>query len=310
MLQENVSLARHSNYNIGGPARYFAEPKSLDQLIEVVRDWSGPMLIIGGGTNILFSDNGFDGLVLKPAINNLVRENDQVRAGAGVLISDLLDFVTKEELGGLEWSGGLPGMVGGAIRGNAGAFGGEIKDSIVSVTSLRISPKPNLIIRTNSECRFGYRNSIFKELDKNGTEKREVIIECVLGLKPGERESINKAIQEKITYREERQPLEYPNIGSIFKNVDAGSVPLELKEKVTGVIKVDPFPVIPTAYLLAEAGLKGTTQGGAMISPKHPNFIVNTGGATAEDVKSLIVIAKDKIKKVFNVELEEEVIIL
>jgi UDP-N-acetylmuramate dehydrogenase len=311
MIKRNVSLAEHSNYKIGGPADYYAEPETIEEISRIISEWTDSVFVLGGGTNILFPDNGLKGLVLKPNIKKLEREGNLVRAGAGVLISDLLDFVAKESLSGLEWAGGLPGTLGGAIRGNAGAFGGEIKDSIKEVVSLDISgDEPKIINRNNEDCKFSYRNSVFKDLDKTGGGRKEVVVECLISLVSGDREKIKSQAEEKINYRKERHPIEYPNIGSIFKNVDLESAPRELREKVKDVIKTDPFPVIPTAYLLSEAGLKGTVSGGAMISPKHPNFIVNVSNATAKDVKDLIKVAKEKIKKVFNVELEEEVIIL
>ncbi len=306
MFQPDVSLKGFSNYKIGGPARHFYVPKTVDELIagvEKAKKEQLPIFVLGGGTNLLISDKGFAGLVIKPEIKVLEGANGTIRVGAGVSVADLLAFVIDRGLSGLEWAGGLPGTVGGAIRGNAGAFGGEIKDIVEEVVSLDISGAiPKVVKRKKPEARFGYRSSIFKE--KGGAE---IVLEAVLALKKGESEIIRQAIEEKIKYRQERHPMDLPNIGSIFKNVDLKDMPKDLAERFAAKIKPDPFPVLPTAVLLSEAGLKGVREGGAMFSPKHPNFIVNAGDASAEDVKKLITLAKATIKEKFGIELEEEI---
>lgn len=307
MLDNGIDLKTYSNYKIGGRARQFCNPKNVEGLKEAVlnaRKEKLPIFILGGGTNLLISDKGFDGLVLKPEMNTLQVSGLTLRVGAGVLIEDLLNFTISKGLSGFEWAGGLPGTVGGAIRGNAGAFGGETKDNIHEVTSLDISSEiPKVVARDNVECNFGYRNSIFKINDG-----REVITEAIFKMKKGDKKAIRAAIEEKIAYRKARQPLEYPNIGSIFKNVDLRLVPKKLHVELAHVVKTDPFPVVPTAHLISECGLKGVSWGGAMISPKHPNFIVNVLDAKAEDVKTLIKLVKTGVKEKFGIKLEEEVI--
>ncbi len=260
------------------------------------------VFILGGGTNLLIGDKGFPGLVIKPEFRTLTQNGEEIWAGSGVSMEHLLEFATLKKLSGLEWAGGLPGTVGGAIRGNAGAFGGEIKDNVRSVESATLSSKPTIARRTNEECRFGYRTSVFKE--RGG---KEVILSAVFALKKGDRNRIREGIEEKIQYRKDRHPLEYPNIGSIFKNVDWCAVPQKHREVLRRIVKLDPVPVVPTAYLISEAGLKGISFGGAMISPKHPNFIVNVSNARAKDVEALIELVKTKVKKQFGVTLEEEV---
>lgn len=306
-FQENVSLKQYSHYKIGGPARYFFAPKTAVELVEALKKAKAENLrlfILGSGTNLLIDDKGFDGLVLKPETGGLQREGNFVRVGAGVAVSDFLNFLIAESLSGFEWAGGLPGTIGGAIRGNAGAFGGETKDLVKDVISVDVQmPDSGLIKRNRAGCEFGYRNSVFKI--NNG---REIVVEAVFELQPGNAEEIKKAIDEKIKYRHERQPLEFPNIGSIFKNVDVRQATPEVEAACKHVIKTDPFPVIPTAHLIAEAGLKGKQIGQAMISEKHPNFIVNLGGATSADVKQLIALVKSSVKEKFGIQLEEEVI--
>ena len=306
MFQDKVILSRHSNYKIGGPAEYFYAADKVEKIIRAVekaRQAKLPIFILGGGTNLLISDEGFAGLILKPDIKSLKSEGVLMKVGAGTLVSDLLDLAVTKGLAGLEWAGGLPGTLGGAVRGNAGAFGGEIKDCVKEIISLDISVnKPLIKKRNNKQCRFGYRNSIFKQL--NG---KEIILEATLALAEGDKKAISSAIEEKIKYRQEHQPLDYPNIGSIFKNVDLKKVPKNKHKAFASVIKTDPFPVIPAAYLIHQAGLKGVSFGGAMISSKHPNFIVNALNAKAADVQALISLTKASVKSKFGVELEEEI---
>ena len=174
------------------------------------------------------------------------------------------------------------------MRGNAGAFGGEIKDVAVEVVSLDTATL-EVLTRANAECGFGYRNSVFKE------RPGEIILTATFALQEGDPAEIARVIEERKEYRRKRHPLEYPNIGSIFKNVDLKRAPDTVRELCAHVIKVDPFPVIPTAFLLSEAGLKGLRRGGAMISPKHPNFIVNIDHAASGDVRGLVAEAKQTL---------------
>jgi UDP-N-acetylmuramate dehydrogenase len=303
-ILENISLAKHCNYRIGGPARYFCEAASVDEIrtaILFAREKRAPIFILGSGTNLLFADEGFDGLVLKPSLTHLTLQGEIIEVGAGALVSDLLNFTVSHSLSGLEWAGGLPGTVGGAVRGNAGAFKGEIKDRIISVDSLDVDTLEK-ISRNNAECRFAYRSSVFKE--KGG---KEIILSTKIRLEKGEAGGISAGIQEKINYRLQRHPMEFPNTGSTFKNVDLNLVPPKFRETFASHIKVDPFPVIPTAFLITEAGLKATRCGGAMVSPKHANFIINAEHATAADILSLIALVRQRVFEKFAIPLEEEI---
>lgn len=305
MLKTNISLKKHSNYKIGGLAKYFLvikKIKDLEKYFDLIK--KEKLLILGGGTNILFSDDGFNGFVIKPKMIKIKLEGDRVRAGAGVQMKDLVNFFTKKGFKGLDWAGGLPGTVGGAIYGNAGAFCGEMKDSVLEVVSLDFSGE-NLktIKRNNQECFFDYRSSIFKS-----NQNKEMIIEVILKAEPGNKSEIEKSVKEKIIYRKNKQPIEYPNAGSTFKNIKVELVPSDVLEKFGESIKQDPFPVVPVACLLADAELKGVSIGGAMISTKHPNFIINFKNAKSEDVKELIKLAKQKVKDKFGINLEEEII--
>ena len=303
-IQENVLLAQHCNYKIGGPARYFCDATTEEEVRSAIlfaREKRVPIFILGSGTNLLFADEGYNGLVLKPNLQKLEAIGGIVEVGAGALVSDLLNFTIAHSLSGLEWSGGLPGTVGGAVRGNAGAFKGEIKDRIISVDSLEIDNLEKLS-RDNSACRFGYRSSIYKE--KCG---KEIILSAQIGLEKGDSDTIAAGIQDKINYRLQRHPMEYPNTGSTFKNVDLNLVPVKFRNAFAKVVKLDPFPVIPTAFLITEAGLKGTRSGGAMVSPKHANFIINADNAKSADVKALIAIVKQRVFDKFEIHLEEEI---
>jgi len=310
-FQRNVLLSTYSNYKIGGSANYFFEFHTKDELKEALSDWKKTdaqekqVYVIGDGTNILFSDSGFAGLILKDSIDFIEKETDGLRCGSGTKMSELVSYCEENSLAGLEWAGGLPGTIGGAVRGNAGAFGGETKDHITRVESIN---KESLQVktRTNSECNFGYRMSVFKK----GEGEQEIVLSGVFKVKPGNKAEIEEKTKEKEKYREDRHPLDYPNIGSTFKNIPIEQVPQKILEEFKESIKDDPFPILPVAKILAVAGLKGKKIGGAMVSSKHPNFIVNTGGAKATDVKNLVAEIKNEINKKYGISLEEEIIYL
>ncbi|MEY4731524.1 MAG: UDP-N-acetylmuramate dehydrogenase, partial [Candidatus Parcubacteria bacterium] len=224
-LQQNVSLAKHSNYKIGGPARYFFAARTASEVREALRqakELELRVFVLGGGTNIIFPDKGFDGLVLNVSVGGIRAKKNIVIAGAGVLMKDLLEFAAKRSLAGLAWAGGLPGHVGGAVRGNAGCFGGETKDAIASVRTLNTETLKERTW-TNAQCSFTYRSSLFKERDGE-----EVILEASFRLKRGSMKAIRAEMEDHIRYRKERQPLELPNIGSIFKNVPLSTIPKKL----------------------------------------------------------------------------------
>lgn len=313
MILENISLKQYSNYAIGGTARYFCHAKGLHHIAHAVsfaRKKKLPLFVVGGGTNILFSDTKFKGLMLKPDIRfistaHALPETVAVSCGAGVPVSDLLALCSAKGFSGLEWAGGLPGTVGGAVRGNAGAFGGEIKDSIISVASADITgDTPRIAVRNKDACAFGYRTSVFKELSG-----KEIILSATFVLSRATPLAVRQVVNEKIAWRTARQPLEYPNVGSIFKNVAWDLVPatLQARDDIKKHIKQDPFPVIPAAFLIDQAGLKGVSCGGAMISQKHPNFIVNACGAEANDVRGLVALIKAKVFNEFGIALHEEI---
>jgi len=312
MIRQNVSLKDYSNFKIGGQALYFLEVFSKEELIEGLKEWkkisanlsTDKIFILGGGTNILFSDLGFAGLVIKNSIGGIKASNGVIEIGGGALVSELLNFCIENSLSGFEWAGGLPGTIGGAVRGNAGAFNGETKDNVLDVESVNLKTLETKT-RNNKDCNFSYRMSTFKINAKN-----EIITKVKFKFETGEKQEIKNSIQEKIDHRLSRHPLEYPNVGSIFKNVPYVSFSRKLQEELKQYIKNDPFPVIPTAKLNFLAGLSGKRVGDAQLSKKHTNFIVNLGNAKAEDVKKLMQIIKETVKQKFRISLEEEIMLV
>ncbi len=310
-LQTDISLKKYSNFKIGGNARYFLDVVSIDDLIKELANWHAiskdfeenqkRIFVIGSATNVLFSDEGFSGLVIKNSIDIIERQGNILTVGGGTLISTLLDYCMENSLSGLEWSGGLPGTVGGAVRGNAGAYSGEIKDNILEVESLNMETL-EIKKRNRRKCEFNYRMSVFKSKALN-----EIITFIKFELVEGNKEEIRNSIEDKINKRKLRHPLEYPNAGSIFKNVAVQRFSKETLEELSQYIKNDPFPVIPTAKLAFLSGLSGKTVGDAQLSVKHSNFIVNLGNAKSSDVRKLIQIIQKSVKERFGVALEEEI---
>jgi len=265
---------------------------------------SGHFFILGGGTNVLFGDSDYRGTIIKIALKDIKDREDGLFVSSGVLMADLLNFCLIRGLSGLEWAGGLPGTVGGAIRGNAGAFGKETKDCILGVESVdRNNYRSNKVVRSNKECRFGYRDSVFKHND-------EIILGVVFRLVNRNKEEIEKEMNERILYRKTHQPLEYPSAGSTFKNIPLDSVSEKVAEEFRTVVKTDPFPVIPVAAVLDKLDLKGKMIGGAEISEKHPNFFINKNNASFADVIGLIDLAKQRALEKYGIVLVEEIEII
>lgn len=306
MIRKNILLSKYSNYSIGGPASFFLDVSNKNDLIDGLKNWDkkNPIFILGKGTNVLIDEKGFNGLIIHNNILGIELEGDKLKVGAGVLFSDLLKFCIDNSLSGLEWAGGLPGSVGGAVRGNAGAFKSEIKDNVINVVSINLDTLEE-VSRNNSDCEFNYRTSIFKTLKTN-----EIIMSVNFSMQKGDSNMINSLIQEKIEYRNQKHPMDVPSLGSTFKNIPVFSLNETQKKYLMQYVKNDPFPVIPVAKLLLLCDLKGKREGNAQISDKHPNFIVNLGGAKASDVEKLIEHAKSSVKKKFGISIEEEIMYL
>lgn len=286
-IKINEPMSKHTSFKTGGPAEIYIIGKTLEQIQEVLK-YSNQnniqLYIIGNGSNLLVSDEGIKGIVLKIAVDNIeTLESDfgvLVKAGAGVKIMALAQILKKDGITGFEELAGIPGTMGGANYMNAGAYGKELKDIIVSTKAIN---KETGKIETlkNEEQELKYRSSIFKN-------RKYIIIETMLNLQKGIPEEIERKMNDFLNQRKEKQPIEYPSAGSTFKRGE-------------GFI---------TAKLIDECGLKGYQIGGAQISEKHAGFIINKNNATSKDILDLIKYTKKKVFEKFGVQIEEEVEII
>jgi len=285
-ILKDEPMSKHTSFKIGGNADYIIKVCSIDELkfvLELSKTHNIPVQIVGNGTNLLVLESGIRGFSVKLEFNEIKIEEKNnepyITVGAGFSVCKLSNIAVKNSFSGAEFLCGIPGTVGGAIRMNAGAYDSEIKDIVVS--TICMDDIGNIEELNLEEHQFEYRNSIFSKNDL-------MVLETTIKLKHGNIEEIKNKINEYTKLRLEKQPLEYPNAGSIFKRKD-------------GII---------TAKLIDECGLKGYSIGGAEISTKHAGFIVNKGNATAKDVLLLIEYTKAKVKEKFNEEIELEILIL
>ena len=303
-VRTNEPLKNHTTFQIGGPARYFTELSETEDIINALTEAGSeniPYLIIGGGSNLLVSDKGFDGLVVKIKPHELKIEANKVTVDAGYTLAGLLMKTLDEGLTGLEFEAGVPGTVGGAIKGNAGTYGEAMDKAVESVNYIN----ENLEVKTlpNQDCKFSYRHSIFKENDK------WLIISAVLQMEKGGVESARKLVEERIRRRMETQPYGQPSAGCAFKNIIYTD---EIAKKLVALgwevsPKFKEYKKIPTAFVIENLGLKGKTIGKAQVSEKHANYIVNLGGATADDVVQLISYIKQQVRDKVGIQLVEEI---
>jgi UDP-N-acetylmuramate dehydrogenase len=301
-VKENILLKKYTTFKIGGPAKYFFIARKKEELIralKIAKKHSLPSFILGNGSNVLISDKGLKGLVIKLENKNYKIRNSEIIADSGTPLFLLVREAVKRNLAGLEWAAGIPGTVGGAIRGNAGAFGKSMEDIINEVDFFDLRSFKIKKIK-NRNCDFSYRGSIFKK-------KRNFIIlsvSCKLG--KGEKRRIKEKIREFLNYRKERHPKQ-PSAGSIFKGVRAKDLGEKFFKKFPEAKNVVKERGMPAAFLIDQCKLSGKKIGRAQISQKHPNFIVNLGGARAKDVIKLIHLIKKKVKNRFGITLEEEI---
>ncbi|MDD4333467.1 MAG: UDP-N-acetylmuramate dehydrogenase [Patescibacteria group bacterium] len=304
-IKQNFSLVQFAAYKVGGPAEFFLEVKTKEDLVGAcmwAKEKNKEIKILGGGSNILICDQGIKGLVLKIANSDTVVRGERLDCGAGANLNRAMYLAAGAELSGLEWSAGIPGAtIGGAVRGNAGAFSMSMSDIVETVEAFNLS-KNNFNIFSNKDCRFSYRQSYFS--DKNDY----LIWRVILKMRKGNKEKIEQEIERILFFRQSKQPR-LPSAGSVFKNIDLEyleSVNKNLSEEAisSGAMKDGR---VAAGWLVDLAGLKGKKIGGAKVSLEHANFIVNTGNATAEDIFKLINIIKNEIKIRFKVELKEEI---
>lgn len=277
----NESLELHTTFKVGGTCKYFITPKDLEELIDLLKylkDNNIKYMILGNGSNTIFSSKEYDGVIINLGnFNSMEIEGTKIYVEAGYQLIKLSMDALNNSLSGLEFAAGIPGNVGGAIFMNAGAYKSDMSNLVETVTFL----DENLELKTldNKDLNFSYRKSLFQE------HPEYIIISTVLNLE----ESIKEEIKDLMDRRKERrissQPLEYPSAGSVFRN---------------------PSEDVFAGKLIEDLGLKGYTIGGAQISEKHANFIINIGGATGEDIRALIKLIKSKVKEKYNIDLHVE----
>jgi len=303
-VKANEPLSKHTTFQIGGPARFFVtveENEKLAGVLNYLNDNGLDYFVIGGGSNLLISDGEYDGVVVKivsqakPTV--VAGENGSlVSAEAGVSLGALVNLASKEGLSGLEWAIGIPGTIGGAVRGNAGAMGRDIS---YSVNEVRIWRDGETVKLNAQECGFGYRESSFKF-------NKDVILSVSLLLKPGDKAEILATIQNNLKHRVGRMST-HPSAGSFFKNLklnqwkgDVGELPELFRQRGS----------VPAGWLIEQVNGKGQISGGAKVSDEHGNFIVNFDNAKQEDVLKLVEEVKERVYNKFKIELEPEVQIL
>lgn len=314
-VRQNILLSHYTSMRVGGPARFFATVTSIESLQNIIlaaKTEKIPFVILGGGCNTIASDDGYNGLVIKIHLNSVERQDCALRApcggthfkiGAGYPTAAFAQMLAKESLTGFEWAAGIPGSIGGAIYGNAGAMGSETKDAIESVTIFDATNNQIKAI-ANDACEFSYRHSGFK----NHTD--QIICEAVFAFKPGNESEIRALIKQYLDKRTAEQPLDTSNSGCIFKNTI-----LQSDEEMDHIMAKG-FPVTQamrdkkaiSSWMIVDAcGGRGLKQGGFEISTKHCNFFLNHGTGTARELKELITIIKTKALEKFGIELKEEV---
>lgn len=284
--RENIRLgepmSRHTTFRIGGEADCFVEIESTEQLIQLGRYLQMielPCLVLGNGSNLLVSDRGYPGVVLHVGarMQQIHVQGDRLVAQAGASMAQAAKTAWEQSLTGLEFASGIPGTLGGGVIMNAGAYGGEFSQIVSQVKA--VDREGNVLELDNAAMEFGYRTSAIKN-------QPFTVVEVTLQLARGEQDAIQGRMEELARRRKEKQPLEYPSAGSIFKR--------------------------PEGYyageLIMKSGLRGCQIGGARVSDKHCGFIINTGKATCEDVRDLIAHVQERVKACFGVELETEVI--
>lgn len=305
-IKENVVLAPYTIYKIGGPARFFVEAvhaQNLREALAFAAEKKLKYVILGAGSNVLISDNGFNGLVIRMTGGNIRVEEECITVDAGVMMARAVTESGRGALRGFEWGIGVPGTVGGSIRGNAGCFGGEMKDVVESV---EVFDRDTRAIRhfSHNDCGFGYRNSFFK------THPEWIIVSAVFRLQKGDTQEILQEIRRITQERIAKQDIGTKSCGCIFKNV---LWPLDKNEVEKYCIQFPELAVfrdratIPSAFLIERCGLKGQCVGSICISDKHANFFINNGGGKSEEVMTLIAIAKKEVRKKYDIDLEEEI---
>ncbi len=303
-FKTNVPLAQYTTFKIGGPARLYVEATGAIELAEAFERAEQehlPVFVFSGGSNILFSDNGFNGLVIRLIDGGFrLGEDGHMVCGAGRTLYDVVEAACEAGFGGIESLAGIPGSIGGAVRGNAGAFGTEIGDVVTRVKTFH---RETGMVREfrQAECEFGYRTSYFK------THPEYIVLSADFQLTPSANPQVlMNAAREVLDQREKNHPQDVFCAGSFFMN------PTVTREELFDEFRKDSGKEsrngkLPAGWLIDHVGLRGKTIGHAKISTIHPNYLINTGEATAEDVIVLASVVKQKVRDELGVQLQEEV---
>lgn len=312
-VKTNESMAKHTTFKIGGPADFFITVDEAEKLVNLLRYLDGDgvsYMILGGGSNMLVRDEGYRGVVVKVHSSEFTvhRDKNVLEADAGCSTVQMAQESIKAGLTGFEWGVGVPGTIGGAVRGNAGAMGGEMKDVVEKVEVYQDGEVTEV---TNTECQFGYRDSMFKHTPG-------VVLRVWLSLAPAPDMSGMKRAMEHLQYRMKTQPQGHASTGCIFKNVEIKEQAFVPSSGRGGTRNKEQFKVpipdeflqkgkISAGWLVEQAGMKGAKVGNALVSPRHGNFVVNTGGATAAEVLTLVEQIKERVYDTSGIEIEEEI---
>lgn len=311
-VRENVPLAPYVAYRVGGPARYYLETAQEETLREAVLWALGeglPLFVLGSGSNVLIADEGLPGLTVRWVAEGIALEGERVRVEGGTSLQEVVEWSLEEGWGGLEWAMGLPGTVGAAVRGNVGAFGGEMAQVVEEAEVMLLQKDCPLERWKREELAFEYRGSRVKQ-------EGGIVLRAWLRLTPLTGEALAEARRiaaRNLAYRRTRHPLEFPNCGSVFKNLTS-------PEEVQRVLRYHPEwrsrvegewrGKVPAAALIEAVGMKGLRLGGAQISEKHANFIINRGWATADDISTLIRLVQRVVEEQYGLRLTPEVQLL
>ena len=305
-IRENEPLSRHTVFQVGGPARFFVTADSREEFIaslRAARHAGLPWVILGAGSNVLVSDRGFDGIVIRTTGGTLEVAGSRIRADAGLPMARVAAEALGAGLRGFEWAVGVPGTIGGSVRGNAGCFGGEMADVVRTVTVF------NALTGDTEEwsaeaAEFGYRDSAFKR------RPELAVLAATIGLSPGAPLEGQRRIREPPLYRAQTQDIGTQSAGCMFKNVPWGRRGIDAGRLAGRFPELLPFgvhPAIPAGFLIDQVGLKGRQVGGVRVSGRHANFFLNTGGASAEEVIMLAGLAKEHVHRRYGLLLEEEI---
>ncbi len=292
-------LSRYTRFGIGGPADLYVETEhapAFTAALEAAKASGLPVMVIGGGTNLIVSDAGFRGIVLRYRALTLAADGARVTADAGAVLQDLVDFTIARGLKGLETLSGIPGSVGAAIYGNAGAYGHSISERVVSVTFY-----DGHAVRTfdNAACEFHYRESIFKR------RKEWIVFSTELALDPADAAMLRDAADQILKVRNEKFPVTMKCAGSIFKNLLLSELPASVASAVPAATVRE--GKIPAAWFLEQVGAKGMKRGEIHVAAYHANLLYNSGAGTAADLRGLIQELKARVRDRFAIEIEEEV---